>query len=118
MSFGFEVRSETDIDDGANSETTTLGGKHAPDLGVRILAVIMAGHGHIDPLLLAADLGAVIAQDHKLAAMTEETAHAGDLVAHGQGENLILLFRRQLGEAGLEMDAGIAFHHAKPAQEV
>src|SRR5690242_10944913 len=117
MSFGFEVRSETDIDDGANFETTTLGGKYPPDLGVRIVAVIMARHGHIDPLLLAADFGGVIAQDHKLAAMTEEAAHAGYLVAHGQGQNLVLFLRRQLDKAGFEMDPGITFDHTEPIQE-
>src|SRR3569833_1670781 len=114
MSFGFEVRSETDIDDGANFETTTLGGEHPPNLGIRIFAVIAAGHGHIDPLLLAADLGAVIAQDHKLAAMAEEAALTLDLVVYRQGQNLVLLLRRLLGKAGREMVPGIAFHHAQP----
>jgi len=77
----------------------------------------MAGHGYIDPLLLAANFGTVIAQNHKLAAMTEEAAHTLDLVPHGQGENLVLLLRRQLGEAGLVMNPGIAFHHAQPVYE-
>src|SRR3546814_1195330 len=71
--------------------------KHLVDVGIEVIAVILAGHGQIFTLLGHADLGREIARENKMPEFLEKRCTVGDFPVHRRRQQRVLLLGCRLG---------------------